>query len=155
MTRDVHPKPCPTEQLLPFHYAELDDAERRQVEQHLQLCPDCRTELDSLRGFLTQIPTTRPELSTAELQKFSARVMQKLPHRRLCGNPALSWALATAVVVMLTLGLWPQREAPVSAPAGIAAPIMAEQEVVEQLELLQNLELLENLDLLQQLASQG
>lgn len=142
---------CPTEELILFHYGELDGADKLRVEQHLQQCHSCGNELGKLRKFLALVPTGVPELTASELRDFNSRVMAQLPRRRRFGRPALGWALAGALVLMLTLNLRQQIEPHVPAPA----PMVAEQEVLDQIELLQNLDLLENLDLLQQLASQG
>ncbi|WP_020676579.1 anti-sigma factor family protein [Geopsychrobacter electrodiphilus] len=151
MTSKTQLNACPTEQLSLFHFGDLDDADKLQVEQHLQTCSLCRSELAEIRKFLNLVPTGVPELTDGELTNFSARVMKKLPQRRRFSRPALGWALAGALVMTLTLNLRQQIEPPVP----VVTTQVAEQEVLDQFELLQNLDLLENLDLLQQLASQG
>lgn len=154
MTREVQHISCSTEQLTLFYYAELDEASERQLEQHLQLCSHCRSELADLRATLKFVSSAVPELSAGEVQKFTNRVMKNLPRRRF-NRPVLGWALAGAAALMLILSLQPQIEILIPVPAREAVPLMAEQEVASQLELLQTLDLLENLDLLQQLAGQG
>lgn len=151
MTSKTQFNACPTEQLILFHYGDLDDADKLQVEHHLQTCSDCRSKLGELRKFLNQVPTGVPEITASELRSFTSRVMHNLPRQPRFSRPALGWALAGALVLLLTLNLRQQIEPPAPAPA----PMVAEQEVLDRLELLQNLDLLENLDLLQQLASQG
>ena len=142
---------CPTEELILFHYGELDGADKLRVEQHLQQCRSCCNELGNLREFLNLVPAGVPELSASELRSFNSRVMAQLPRRRRFSRPAMGWALAGALVLMLSLNLRQQIEPQVPAPA----PMVAEQEVLDKFELLQNLDLLDNLEVLQQLASQG
>lgn len=151
MTKETQSSACPSEQLILYHYAELEEGTRRQVEHHLQQCDRCRTELSALRNVLGLVPTVRPELTAGELSNFSSRVMQKRPRPRRFGTPALGWALAATVVLLLTWNLGPQVEAPIPLPKQLTA----EQEVLQQFDLLQNLDLLENLDLLQQLDRLG
>lgn len=157
MTRADKLTSCPAEQLLLYHYGELANSEALQVEQHLLGCEPCRTELSELQSFLTQIPASAdcPELSTGELRRFSGKVMGRLPRRRRFSRPALGWALAGTVAVMLTLTLQPQVEMPSSGPANLPLQMSAEQDVLHHFDLLQNLELLENFALIEQLDSLG
>lgn len=157
MTRADKSTSCPAEQLLLYHYGELVNSEASLVEQHLRGCEACRTELSELQTFLTKIPASAacPELSPGELSSFSAKVMDRLPRRRRFSRPALGWALAGAVVVMLTLNLQPQVENPSFGPDTVPLQMTAEQDVLHHLELLQNLELLENFALIEQLDSLG
>jgi anti-sigma factor RsiW len=155
MTGNARPSVCPTEKLVLFHYAELDEVERLQVERHLDQCPACHAELAELQQVLSLVPTEVPELSAAELKDFSARVMHRVSRPQLAWRPALGWGLAGLLVLLLTFNLQPQVQDSAPAPVSVAAQISSEQEVLNQLELLQDLDLLENLDLLQQLASQG
>lgn len=154
MTRQGQSSSCQPEQLLLYHYAELEVASSLQVEQHLQYCSACRSELTALQTALKAVPSTALELSPAEVHRFSVRVMECLPRRRFA-RPALGWALAGAAAVLITVNL--RHQIPTVAPVPTRAPVMmtAEQNVLPDLELLQNLELLENLDLIQQLETLG
>ncbi len=156
MTRQAQPSSCQPEQLLLYHYAELDGPSRLQVEQHLQHCTACRSELAELQKMLKAVPTTAPELSPTEVHRFNARVLERVqPRRRRFFRPALGWALAGATAVLITLSL--RQEIPTPGPGQARAPLKmaAEQDALPDLELLQNLELLENLDLIQQLEKLG
>ncbi len=147
---------CRPQQLLLYHYDELDTAGRRQVEQHLQSCTACRAELSELQSLLTALPTAAPKLSSAELDRFSARVMEQVqPRRSRFTRPALGWALAGGAALLITLNL-PQL-LPTSAPLPAKLPVVmtADQDVLLNLELLQTLELLEDFELLQQLEPLG
>jgi anti-sigma factor RsiW len=157
MTRKVQFPSCQTEQLLLYHYGELGAAGHRQVEQHLQHCPACQTELATMRTVLKAVPTVPTELSPAEIHRFSARVMERLPPRRHpYTRPVLGWALAgMTVALLLTVNQQKSVLTPTLVPTGIPQEISAEKYMLPDLELLQNLELLENLELLQQLEEMG
>jgi anti-sigma factor RsiW len=155
MTSNTSLTDCPTDQLLLYYYGELDGSRLQQVENHLQHCDACRAELLSLQNVLGLLPTNLPALTASELSRFSARVMDQLPRRRYFRRPAIGWALAGTVVVLLSLNLRQGLETPGPEQIRVIHQMSVEQEVMNQLELLQNLDLLENLDLLQQLDRQG
>ena len=156
MNKQDQALPCQPQQLLFYHYDELDAAGRQQVEQHLQRCSVCREELAELQVLLRSVSSAVPEPAPAELERFNARVMQRIqPRRRWFAQPALGWTLAGAAALLFTLNL--QTSLPPSAPvpAEKSLIITAEQDVVFNLELLQTLELLEDFDLIQQLEQSG
>ena len=155
MTKKIQITNCPTEELILYHYGELEEEASLRVEKHLQGCPDCRSELISLKDVLTQASFDVPELSKSELKTFNSRVMQNLPRRRRFGYPALGWTLAGAVVVLLSFNIQQRNNMPGPKLQSVPVQMTAEQEVLNQFELLQNLDILENLDLLQKLDRLG
>jgi anti-sigma factor RsiW len=156
MTRKVKIPSCQPEQLLLYHYGELDVAAHLQVQQHLQHCSACRNELATVRTLLKRVPNVATELSSAEIHRFSARVIERLPpRRRRWTRPVLGWTLAGATVVLLTVTLRQSVLTPPLVPTGVPREMMAEKYMLPDLELLQNLDLLENLELLQQLEEMG
>ncbi len=79
------------ESLSSYVDGEVTDAERLQVERHLETCADCRAEADSLRsivGLLRRMPEIEPPRSFA-LAEAPAPVR---------GMPALQWALRTTAL---------------------------------------------------------
>lgn len=60
----LHRAGCPdTEQLGAYHLSQIEPADATEIEQHLELCPHCQTELDALKQFMA-LP--RPDLAQAE-----------------------------------------------------------------------------------------
>jgi anti-sigma factor RsiW len=152
MTKRDKPISCQPDQLLLYHYAELDANRRLKIEQHLQQCSGCRAELAALQSLLRAAPSPVAELSPADLQHFSSRVMERLqPKRRRLTRPALGLTLAGAAVVLISLNLG--REITPTSPLSSKAPLKmaVDQGRLPNLELLQNLELLDNFELVQQL----
>ena len=79
------------ENLSSYVDGEVTEAERLQVERHLETCADCRAEADSLRslvGLLRRMPEIEPPRSFA-LAEAPAPVR---------GMPALQWALRTTAL---------------------------------------------------------
>ncbi len=146
---------CRPQQLLLYYYAELGAEDLCQVEQHLQSCSVCCAELGELQKLLDAVPVITPELSSVELGRFSARVMEQVqPQRRWLSRPAWGLALAGGVALLITLNL--NVLLPESAPVQTKDPMMtADQDVLLNLELLQDLKLLEDLELIQELEQLG
>ena len=79
------------ESLSAYVDGEVTEAERLQVERHLETCADCRAEADSLRslvGLLRRMPEIEPPRSFT-LAEAPAPVR---------GMPALQWALRTTAL---------------------------------------------------------
>ena len=79
------------EDLSAYVDGEVTEAERHQVERHLETCADCRAEADSLRslvGLLRRMPEIEPPRSFT-LAEAPAPVR---------GMPALQWALRTTAL---------------------------------------------------------
>ena len=153
MTRHEQADTCRPEQLLLYHYGELTDPERVEVERHLQRCPACRDELAELQRLLAAVPASGIELTPAEVERFSSRVMERLPSRRRShlSRPMLGWSLAGAAVLLITFNLGRQIPNQVPPPEKSEVKIAAVTPGMPDLDLLQNLDLLENFELVQQL----
>src|SRR6476660_389010 len=83
------------ERLLGYLYNECDDAERRDVEQHLQSCETCREELGGLRA-------TRQDLLAWDVPEHGSVWKPFVPANvvpRWRDIPA--WALAAAAVTFV------------------------------------------------------
>lgn len=156
MTKSATLASCRPEQLLLYHYDELDAAGRLQLEEHLRACAICRQELQNLQMDLQALPTIKLELSPAEVHRFSGRVMARVRQRRRFVSPALGWSMAGVVTLLIALNLQqPMFLKQQSFPAPRSPGMSSELEVLPDLNLLQDLELLENLELVQQLAGKG
>ncbi len=147
----VHP--CPNHasaSLTALLFDDLPDAERRELETHLELCADCRAHLEELKALLKALPVLEEPVSRSDVQRLQARVAERIA-RRSPWLPALATGCcALAALVFFTTGP-PSRPAPQSDPP----PVVSEIELLQNLELLQSLELLENLELLEELERQG
>ena len=61
-----------------YHDGELSPERQRQVEKHLQACPDCLAELEALDGLSALLKVERmPERISPE--RFAAQVQLRLP----------------------------------------------------------------------------
>lgn len=146
---------CRPENLILFHYGELDVADRLRVEEHIQGCAACRRELAELRSALEVLPKGEPEFSPAEIRAFNERVSRRLrPRSRQLLGPALGWSFAAAAAVLLVT-LYLPAPGPQRPPLEVTLQTGGEMERLPEPELLLNLELLENLDLLQELEGTG
>jgi hypothetical protein len=68
-----------TEWLAAYYDGELHGPRKRQIEEHLSTCPECRAELEALRKLsilLQEAPTSESRLTA---QRFQAQVMLRLP----------------------------------------------------------------------------
>jgi len=147
---------CSGEELVLFHYGDLDEESRSRVEAHLSGCPACQAELAEIGRMLSLFPRNEIELSTVEIQRFAARVSSRAPRRRRRAWPALGGALAAAAVLAVALlTLQPGGEVAPQVIAHTKVSRVADAEVVRNLDLLQNLDLLENLETLQALEGHG
>lgn len=89
----------------------LDDAERRQVEDHLASCPSCRVELNryedvvgDLGAMSTPVPPA-PSLRDRLLEDVRASSGTTSPLRRQVPLAWLAIAASIAVISLVTLGL--------------------------------------------------
>lgn len=143
---------CHQENLLLYHYGELQPEEKQALDMHLQGCDSCRNALQEIEGTLAVIPKSELKLSAARKQQLSERVIQRSRLSPLGLRPA--WAIV--VIALLVGALVLMRQGGVWGPPGSpATPMVADFEVVEQIEMLQTLDLLENLDLLEEIESAG
>ena len=142
------------ENLLLFHYGELDPVASRRVKEHLDTCSSCRDHLQQLSCLLDSIPTPELEISSAEINRFAARVAERAGAGRAWRPSLPVWggALAAAAVLIVTLVVERPQTLP---PAGSASMQVAELEILQRLELLQDFELLQDLELLAELEGRG
>lgn len=161
--------------LLARHEGELATEERRQVEAHLATCEGCTREAGMIRealgrvqampvpeppaGFWEDLEATvrrriaaEPPPRLAPWARVAAWLGRSLRQRRI---PAL--AAATALGLLLAIGLVRTHRAPRDLPP-VEALMVSEDlaigqnlEVLENLDLLEEVEILERLDLLRQL----
>lgn len=145
-------KACKDEQLVLYYYDELDAADRKTLDVHLEGCPACRTALEELQISLAAVPQPELKLSFAEKLQFTEKVTGKARRRSTRFLPAWGGALAAGVVMVAVLWLQPAEQL---APVAPGMSTMADFEMLEQLELLQDIELLQDLELLQEMGAFG
>ncbi|HSU66498.1 MAG TPA: zf-HC2 domain-containing protein [Tepidisphaeraceae bacterium] len=113
---------CPYSlQLSAYHDGELSEAQRRQVEQHLEsACPACAAELQQwqrLSSLLASAPALRlPVAAREELYKL-APVVREAGFIRLA-----EWTTALAASVMIAASAWLVVGHKAVAPTSVTAP---------------------------------
>ena len=86
-----------------YHDGELSENRRRRVENHLQDCPSCRAELQSLQG-LSALLRTDPAPAHTPPERFAARVQLLLPRSQSPHqNPARlpRWVLGAPLLLIV------------------------------------------------------
>jgi len=159
--------PCAAleENLVLYHYGDLEGAERPALQKHLQNCPGCSGYLQDLGTLLPlTVKTDLPPPSfwndfNRELRhKLDGAAEKKSWRRTLAAffQPRLVPVFAAAAVVALALtftigkGIWPTADL-----AENDAAMMEELPVAENLEFFKSMDLLDNLDLLESMGNQG
>lgn len=101
----------PDDLLLPYALGELDPAEAREVEAHLDGCGRCRDEVAALRAGVVatveELPPVAPPPSAwenVERRVRTRQVVEGRPRRR--APRMLGWGLAAGVLVAAGLGWW-------------------------------------------------
>ena len=109
----------------------LGEAERAQAQAHLQACPRCRRELESLRqvkeavaahAARQPVPARLSEAIAQTLDREDLRARAVTSHRRSSVRPKLRWALGfglAAMAAFVSVLLWIAR-APAGLPAAVA-----------------------------------
>ncbi|MGH7852792.1 MAG: anti-sigma factor family protein [Candidatus Binatia bacterium] len=153
------------ENLVLFHYGDLDGAERGALQAHLQTCALCGSylkELDTLLPLTLEAdlpPETFWTDYNRELRQKLDRAAEQKSWMQTLGDffqPRWMPALATAGVVALALtftvgrGIWSTND-----PAQENAAIMELLPVAENLEFFKAMEMLDNLDLLESMGNQS
>jgi hypothetical protein len=87
---------CDKERLVGYLYDELDDAERRVFEAHVEVCADCLAEVGSLRATRGVIAAWAPPERELELRVVRGAAP---PPPRRASLPA--WGLAAAATLVL------------------------------------------------------
>jgi anti-sigma factor RsiW len=144
----------PAEELLLAAYDELDAVRRGQLQEHLRDCARCRQEFARLGATLALLRPAPLDCSGVDLQRFSARLHERIGRRRLAG-PRLR--LATAALALVVLAFIAPWQGDVLRGTGSMPPAAATAELgmLEALDFYQNLEVLELLDLFAELEPLG
>ena len=90
-----------------YYDGELNSGRRRQVEDHLQDCPTCREELESLNELSSLLKADSPSPRTSP-QRFVAQVQLQLPRQsarsaRRNTDQLPRWVLGAPLVL---IGIW-------------------------------------------------
>ncbi len=137
---------CNDQDLVLFHYGDLDAETRLRVREHLTQCHACRLKLAGLRDALDRLPVPELCLSEGEKQRFAAVINDRIAHKSRPRQWLWGSALATLAVLTICLRILPG--GPATFTGGVPKSA-TEIGMLQDMELLQNLDLLENLDLLQ------
>jgi anti-sigma factor RsiW len=116
---------CSPYDLKDFFFGELEAAQCRQVEEHLQGCPECREEFERLRLTRTALDSLREEepprrIAFVSDTVFEPRWWQALWH----SGPRLGFASAAVLALAILVHAF-TRPSPSSAPAPDMAAIQA------------------------------
>ena len=152
--------------LVLFHYGELNGAERQRVGEHLKGCAACAQYLTELGNLLPKTLLT-DEPPQAFWNDYGRELRQKLAElgvresrwRKLISafQPWAMPALATSALVALVLtfalgkGIWLTRDTPPPA----AEAILEVLPLAENLDFYRNLEVLDTLELLELMSEQS
>ena len=152
------------ENLVLFHYGDLDGAERSALQAHLHSCAACAGYLKELETWLPltlkadQPPETFWTDYNRELRQKLDRAAEKKSWRQTLSDifqPRWMPAFATAGIVALALtltigrGIWSTNDSQDD------AAIMEMLPVAENLEFFKTMDVLDNLDLLESMGSQN
>ncbi len=86
---------------------ELQDLIKKEVEEHLKICPECIEEIEFLRALHYRIKKEKiPFPSDSYWDNFPKRVMKRLHEKRTIGFfsakvPRIKWELAGGVILLL------------------------------------------------------
>jgi anti-sigma factor RsiW len=123
-------------------------AERRTVEQHAEMCAECRERVDQFRrlwSVLEEAPVMAPSLG------FDARLRQRVaaePRKRFWEGLLPAPRLAFAMCMLLVMSAWIAR-----LPVDVTAPAQTEEEfhMIKDLRVLENYDVLSNFEALSEL----
>jgi anti-sigma factor RsiW len=97
-----------TELLSPFLDDEIAPREREQVQRHLEVCPECRLQLESLRATLRLVrsldPVKVPDGFRDQVRSRLSAVGEGSRERRRI--PRWSWQVAAAAAAVLIIGVF-------------------------------------------------
>jgi predicted anti-sigma-YlaC factor YlaD len=136
-----------------------DSAERRDVEEHLASCADCRTRAEEFRelwSVMDEVPAIEPSFG------FDARVRQRVaaePRRRWFDLFVPQPRLALSAVLLIALTVWvaklPQSNPGTTAMTGTTATAASGEQdfnAIKNLGVLENYDVVTNMDALSELA---
>ena len=150
-------------------HGELNPQDRTELDEHLNVCPECREERDRLAAMLQSIRDGLPEPALDEVkatalaravrvsvyeeaERTASRGFFRRFFQGLSSRHALP-AIATACVLIIAVGWFESGkfDRPMTTVANMKIA-SEEAPIVENLEILQNLEILEDFDVIQKLA---
>ena len=146
----------PQTELIAHLRGELGQAERRQVEAHLEACVACRREYEALRQVLAALAAPTPE-AEPHWGRYRAELREKLearraPRRWLLRPLPLALSAAMAGVLVAVFWLGGDREASRNGLTPVEQAVLGERlDMLRQYRVLQQLDMLEDLDLIGQL----
>ncbi len=99
---------------------DLDGAPHREVEAHLDKCPDCRADYDRLVKVRDLLKDLREvEVPSGEREEFIRALMDRIEAERVAGwsrrinwRPALIGAIAVVAILIVLVSIPRQREIP-------------------------------------------
>jgi anti-sigma factor RsiW len=135
-------------ELIAYLDRRANSAERREVEEHLLACENCRTRAEEFRklwGVLEEVPVEEPSFG------FDARLRQKIaaePKPRwfqwLVPQPRFAFSMALLIALSVWVARLPQRNGSLA-----SAPTEDEQfQMIEHLGVLENYDILSKSDVL-------
>lgn len=157
------------ERLLAHHEGDLAAEERRQVEAHLATCANCTREAGLIREALGRVQALPvPEPAAGFWEDFEATVRRRIaaepPPRPAPWARVAAWlgrslrqrripalAAATALGLLLAIGLVRTHRAPRDLPPVEALMVSEDLAIGQNLEVLQNLDVLEEVEVLERL----
>jgi hypothetical protein len=111
------------ERLSAFLDGELEDAERREVQEHLEACPSCAEHLSDLAALDQAARGLGVVVPEGYFDSLPGRVRQRLPARRRAVLPVWAWAAAAALLVAVLTPLL--KRDPLAPPRPPAAATVA------------------------------
>lgn len=161
----------PETALVPFIRNELAAIERERVAGHLEGCPQCREEAESLQSTLTKLSTRLDELPTPDWTAYRAELRRKLAARTQprarWWNSSVGWASFGVAAAAVALALWfvvpgfrpsapPEDQLALEQQLNVTdVGLLRNYGVVERLDLLENYDVIEHLDELKPAAQPG
>ena len=103
---------------------DISDEDRREVEQHLAVCTECRTELLRLRTTLTQLGGLKQRAPGSFLNDIQTQIRERSRgrffgrRRLLFGRVPYEWVSLAMIVAMLVYYILTNQSAPTSVTPG-------------------------------------
>ena len=146
------------EDLVLFHYGELDESVSENIISHLKGCADCRDSLDNLKALMpmTIIRDEPPETFWSDYSRELRQKIDAVAEMPTWWEQLLSWiwplplpALAACAVVLLALTFTVGKKYWDLPDAAVDDDVMMIMSTSQDLDLIENLELLDALDVLE------
>jgi anti-sigma factor RsiW len=140
-------------QLIAYLYGRVTVRERREVEQHLAVCAECRARLEGFRGVWKVLDgSPAPEPSAW----FDARLRQRIAAEPAPGiwRRMAAWLpqprLALASLMLVAVGFWAAAVTrPLFQPPATANPVAMSED--QNFRMIKNMQVLENYEVLKDL----